>query len=167
MVSPVDPIIREARRVEEDVLYSAKRHFEAAREWNAYHLSIGIPLTVVAALTAGSVLSKHGFVAAVLAAVVTAGTALLTFLKPSERAAQHTQAGNAYQSLRNRTRIFREITCANPDAHGGAQGLEEALKKLSDERDDLNRKSPITSRRAFQRARKGITVGEADYEADR
>src|SRR5438876_10282230 len=99
MDDAVDAIVREAKRVEEDSLFSAKRHFEAAREWNAYHLTIGIPLTVLAAIGSGSALSKHAFLTGTLAAIVTAGTALLTFLKPSERATQHTVAGNAYQSL--------------------------------------------------------------------
>src|SRR5947208_483213 len=114
MASALDSINREAKRIEEDVIYSAKGQWEAARTWNLCHFAVGIPITILAAVGAGSGFSHHSFAAGVISALVAAGTAVLTFLKPSERATQHTQAGNAYKSLHNRTRIFREIDCADP-----------------------------------------------------
>src|SRR5439155_4034317 len=142
MPSPLDAIINEAKRVEEDAIYSAKGHWEAARRWNRWHFALGIPLTILATIGAGSAFSQHALAAGVTSALVAAGTALLTFLKPIERATQHTQAGNAYKSLHNRARIFREIDCADPNA----KDLAASIKQLAADRDDLNRKLPIIPR---------------------
>src|SRR5205823_4224014 len=104
----------EADRVEEDTLYSAKGHFEAAKDLNRLHLAIGIPSTALAAVAAGFARSNYPLIAATLAAAVAVATGLLTFLKPSDRASQHTHAGNAYKAVSNRARIFREVDCRSP-----------------------------------------------------
>ena len=44
----MDPLIsvqNEAARIEEDSLYSAKGHWEAAKPWEHRHLWIGVPTT--------------------------------------------------------------------------------------------------------------------------
>ena len=39
-----EKVIIEAKRIEEDSLYSAKGHFFAASWWNKFHIWIGIPM---------------------------------------------------------------------------------------------------------------------------
>jgi hypothetical protein len=48
-------------------------------------------------------------------------------------------AGNSYDSLMNKTRIFWAIECWQTDSN---QALTERLRYLSDQKDDLNRKCP-------------------------
>ena len=53
-----DNILKEARRIEEDSLYSAKGQFVAANFWTNFHLWIGVPTAILAAIAAASALSQ-------------------------------------------------------------------------------------------------------------
>jgi hypothetical protein len=158
-------VITEAKRIEEDTLYSSKRHFEAAAIWNRVNLSLGLPSAIVSALAGASALSTfdhHGEVAAFLALFVAAATGTLTFLNPSDRASTHQAFGNRYNELRNRSRIFAEL-----EAPGAERAeLLATLGELNALRDALNGEAPQAPKRAFERARKGIEAGEANYVAD-
>lgn len=158
----VAAVVKEAERIEEDALYSAKRHFNAAATWNAVHLWLGLPTALIAGVSGVSALSHHTVIAGILALLVAGLTALTTFLNPSQRATNHHDFGNRYNALRNKTRILREIDA--PTGH--PTELVKELKALNRERDELNQKAPQTPRWAFIRARAGIEEGEAQYRAD-
>ncbi|UCH11899.1 MAG: SLATT domain-containing protein, partial [Candidatus Omnitrophota bacterium] len=87
-------------------------------------------------------------------------TAVNTFLNPNEKANRHKDAGNAYNSLRNRARIFHEIELETLQNEAAALSV---LKELSKERDKLNKESSQIPKWAFQKARRGIQEGEATY----
>lgn len=159
-------IINEAKRIEEDSLYSSKGHFVTADFWTNFHLWIGVPTAILSAIAGASALSQfdnHNIIAGILAIVVTALTAVTTFLNPNEKANSHRNAGNKYNSLRNKARIFREIDCCGGDSD---QELTTQLKELAKQRDELNQSSPQISRRFYKKARKSIEEGEAKYEVD-
>jgi hypothetical protein len=160
-----DRIRTEAKRVEEDTLHSAKRHFIAASYWRKVHLAIGIPATILAGCASvASFSQQHNTLAGVAAIVVAALTALITFLNPNESAKGHLDAGNRYLTLRNRARIFYEIDSSMESTD---EDLVNQLKELTSERDALNQNSPITPKRAFIKAREGIEAGEAEYRVDK
>ncbi|MBE9594724.1 MAG: SLATT domain-containing protein, partial [Proteobacteria bacterium] len=82
MESIKENIIKEAKRVEEDSMYSAKGHFVVANFWMKFHLWIGVPTAILAAIAGASALSQfdnHNIIAGILAIVVTALTAVTTF----------------------------------------------------------------------------------------
>ena len=163
--SQLSAVVAEAHRIEEDATYSAKGHFEAARGWNAWHYRVGVPTALAAAFAGVSVVSDQPIVAAVLAFLVAATSALSTFLKSADRAAQHLAAGNAFKALQNDVRIFREVEC-----RGAAPAADQLVSHLSDlnaRRNELNTQSPQISKRAFESARKGIEAGEASYATDK
>jgi hypothetical protein len=160
-----EALIIEAKRIEEDAIYSAKGHFEAARAWDHWHLWIGIPTAIVSAIAGVAALSQHSVVAAVLSLVVAASTALVTFLNAKERATHHLRAGNAYKSLQNDARIFRDIECGAGAVPLGDQQC--GIRDLNARRNKLNEESPQIPRRAFERARKTIRAGEAKYKVDK
>ena len=158
-------IIREAKRIEEDSLYSAKGHYCAAQLWTSLHIWIGVPTAIMAAIAGASALSKFEdsrIWAGVLAILVAALTSVTTFVNPNAKAANHHNAGNRYNSLNNRARIFSEIeTDVETD-----DILLNKVKALTEERDDLNQKSPQIPKWAFRKARKGIEEGEGKYLVD-
>ena len=161
-----DNILKEARRIEEDSLCSAKGHFVVANFWMNFHLWIGVPTAILAAIAGASALSQfdnHNIIAGILAIVVTALTAVTTFLNPNEKANSHQNAGNKFISLRNKARIFCEIDCCEEDSD---QELAKQLKELAKQRDELNQDSPLIPIRAYKKARKGIEEGEAEYKVD-
>ncbi len=160
-----EKIIKEAKRIEEDSLYSSKGHFYAAQLWTNLHLWIGIPATILAAIAGASALSQfdnHQIIAGVLAILVAALSAVSTFVNPNEKATIHHSAGNRYNSLKNRARIFSEI---DMDIESD-ESLLAKLRTLSAERDELNEKSPQIPKWAFRRVRQGIEDGEAQYKVD-
>lgn len=161
-----EKIIKEAKRLEEDCLFSAKGHFYAAQFWTNLHYWLGIPTAILAAISGASALSKfdnHNIVAGALAIIVTALVAVSTFLDPNEKTSLHRSAGNQYNSLRNKFRVFYEIkTSLNADR----ETLLERLNELSKQRDELNQKSPQIPHWAYKRARRGIEAGEGSYKID-
>jgi hypothetical protein len=156
-------VLKEADRIEEDTLYSAKGQWETARDFERLHLALGIPATIAAAVAGVAAVTEYKVLTIILAVLTAILTGLLTFLDPKARANIHRNAGNAYKELSNDARIFREVTCFDA---GAVTRLREMLEELNRRRNSLNSKSPQPSRRAFKRARKGIVGGEAAYRAD-
>lgn len=159
-------IIKEAKRIEEDSLYSAKGHFFVANFWLNVHLRIGVLAPVLAAIAGISALYQfdaHNIIAGILAIIVAALTAIASFLNPNEKANYHRNAGNNYNSLRNKARIFYDI---DSFVEKSDQELVKQLKELTKQRDKLNQNSPQIPRRAYEKAREGIEEGEADYKVD-
>lgn len=156
-------ITTECLRIEEDAEQSAKRHFNAATRWSHYNYWIGIPSVIVAAIGSAVSFASWPVVGGILAATTGALTAILTFLKPSERATAHTTAGNQYLRLRNETRVFREIDL--PQLAG--EDLAEKFKPFAQRRDDLNDSSPTTEDGDYQKANQGILDGQTEYRADK
>lgn len=159
-------LIAEAKRIQEDCLYSAKGHFEVAGRWTRVHFWLGIPSAALAAIAGASALAEfdsNNVVAGVLALVVAALTAISTFLNPNQRAGQHKVSGNQYLAIRNKVRVFADLEV---DFESNKGLLLEQLKELGKERDDQNERSPQIPRWAYERAKKGIAEGEAQHEVD-
>ncbi|MGN8225536.1 SLATT domain-containing protein [Gracilimonas sp. BCB1] len=156
-------IIDEAHRIEEDVDHSARSHFNAGNRWKRYHYTIGLPSALAVALSGGAYIGEETVLAIILAAVSTALTTTLTFLKPSEKSELHKSAGNQYLKLRNQTRIFREIDLGKSFDEGFAK---DRIKELAEIRDDLNQNSPSISRKDYELAKKDIDEGRSTHRID-
>jgi hypothetical protein len=167
-----DNLVREARRVEEDSLYSSKGHYAAADRWRSVHLWIGAPtavLTVLAGLVivGGPATVKGVSVDIVIGTVAIAAgisTAVMTFLGPEKRSTSHQNAGDRYNALKGRARRFCEI-----DVHisFSDEELTNRLETLVKERDELNQLSPLIPDRTYEEAKKGIAAGQATYRTDK
>lgn len=156
-------IIEEAKRIEENSLYSAKGHYVAAHFWSNFHLWIGIPSVILAAIAGTTAFVNHTTIAGVIAICVTILTAISTFLDPKQRNNSHFSAANNYESLQSSVRRFWTIECRT------AASLELLTHKLDDfsvDRDKLNRESPQIPRWAYNIAKRYIANGEADFSVD-
>lgn len=158
-----EEIIKEAQRIEESCLYSSKGHFVAAKFWSGCHVSIGLPTAVLAAFAAASAFSDHKVAAGAISLLVTGLSAVSTFLNPNKRASAHLNAGNNYDALQNRTRIFRTIDCWGDSSD---QVLTKRVKDFSEDKSKLNRESPQIPTWAYRLARLGIKRGQAEYQVD-
>lgn len=162
-----DAIIQEAKRIHENCLHTSKSHFVEASFWTKFHLLIGIPTVVLAAIAgalAFASFSCGNILVGTLAIIVTILSAVATFLNPKERSSDNLTAGNNYDSLLTRVRIFWTIECRREES---INVLEENLKSFSAERDRLNRESPQPPWWAYKKAKKGIEEGEAEYIVDK
>jgi len=160
-----EKIISEAKRIEEDSLYSAKGHFYAGQCWVNINLWLGGISAVLSAIAGASALSQfdyHNIVAGGLSIIVASLTAVITFINPSERSVVHQKIGNEYNALRNDTRIFYDIEVNDME---DKRAIED-LKKLNSKRNKLNLESHQIPNWAFEKARKGIEEGEAKYKVD-
>ncbi len=157
-------IMKESKRIEESSLYSAKGHFAAAHTWANFHLIIGVPIVVLAAIAGSSFISNNNVIAGVLSLIIAVLSAVMTFLNPNERSSSHLNAGNSYDTLQNEVRIFRTIDCWREDSE---QILTERLKHYSDQKGKLNQSSPQIPWWAYQIAKRGIKAGEGSYEVDK
>ena len=160
----IESLRGEAQRIEEDSIYSAKRHFNACEIWTMGHYVLGIPAALLAALVTTALIKNHSDWAQLLALTSALFAGLLTFLKPNDRASQHRAVGNQYLALRNDARIFREIDLVEPIDDSEKS---ERLRRMAQRRTDLNASAPTTGDWAFQKARRGIEEGQAIYLADK
>lgn len=154
----------EAHRIEEDTEHSAKGHFNAAERWGRYHLAIGLPSAVLAAIAGGTAFSDLPEVAGSLAILSTALTTVLTFLKPSEHSENHKAVAGQYLALRNQTRLFRELDLAETEDLSLAK---KRLIELASARDELNQASPSIVRRDYEKAKRDIDEGRSQYRVDK
>jgi hypothetical protein len=106
--------------------------------------------------------SRHTMIAplneADIARARAALTAVSTFLNPNEKANRHQNAGNDFNSLRNKARIFQKIEV---NTVADEKELVKMLRQLNDERSRLNKDAPQIPHRAYEKAKKGIESGEA------
>lgn len=159
-----DEIVKEAKRIEEDTLYSSKGHFAASYFWSNFHLWMGVPTAVLAGIVAALALSGEGLVGGAVAIVIAGLTAITTFINPNEKASAHLAAGNNFDALSNRARIFWTIDCWQEDSD---RVLTEIVKDLSNQKAKLNMSSPQIPGWAYRKGRKGIEAGEAQHAVDK
>lgn len=159
----IDAAKIEIARIVEDCTLSSKGHFNASDTWLRRHYWIGIPATLFGAATGTAIIKNASQLAIFLSLSATILTALITFLRPSERASSHKAAGDEYLSLKNDSRIFSELQLLN--ATKGV-AISDAVMLLNKRRNSLNQRSPIIPRTAFVKARNGIREGEATHEID-
>lgn len=159
----VAKIRAELLRMEEDCIHSGKSHFNACARWTKWNYLFGIPSVILSALAGTAFFKDYSIVAGIMAAFVTVLTALMTFLKPAERASNHKNAGDQYLSLRNDTRVFRDIEITQfEDDESAIVGMSGLTKR----RNELNQASPQFANKDFQKARTGIDKGEALHAVD-
>jgi hypothetical protein len=154
----------ELERIEEDCTYSGKAHFNAGARWNKYHNLMGIPSVFLSTIAGAAFLKDEPLIAGSFSAIVAVLTALMTFLKPSEKAANHKSSGDQYLSLRNDARVFRQIKIVYAcDDQAALAGLDEFTKR----RNELNKASDQFNQSDFEKARRGIEEGEAAHVVDK
>ncbi len=163
MTELVRKLSAEAARIEEDSEHSFKGHYNAAARWARYHLCLGLPSALIAAVAGAAAFKNQPEIAGGLALLSTALTTVLTFLKPSERSELHKTAAGHYHVLRNQARLFREIELANGTSNEEAKAR---LLDLAKARDDINQSSPAISRCDYELAKKDIDSGRTRYRVD-
>lgn len=156
-------IISEARRVEEDVTFSGKRHFNASSRWDKRNYWIGIPSVIAGSIASATGFADLPYLAGFAGGIAAILAALATFLKPSRRAAKHLASGNAYFTLKNEVRIFRRLEC---EEGADVKKLKTAIIEFSNRRNLLNDQALNTSDSDYRKAKEGIENGEQSHEVD-
>lgn len=161
---PRQEVIKEAKRLYENCLYTSKSHFEESRFWQNLHLWIGIPAVILAGVAGTLAFAEVKLLAGVLSMVIVVLTSITTFLNPKEQANTHLTTANNYDSLMAKLRIFWSIDCWSEESD---DVLTSRLRTYSEERDRLNRECPQPFKWCYRSAKKGIQEGESEYFVDK
>jgi len=156
-----EEIVAEAHRLEETLLYSAKGHLEASQLWAYYHWIIGLPLVALSAVANTPVLEDY--TRYILFAVLLL-SALSTFVDVQEKSGAAKQAGNSFDALMSKVRLFRTIECVSEKSD---EVLTDKLAGFVEHKNRLNETSPGIPRIAYFLAKRSIMRGEADYTIDK
>ena len=156
-------IKKELLRIEEDSELSAKSHFNTAARWEGYHFRTGLASTIIIAIGGTLSLGNYPLVGGILTIISSSLAATLTFLNPAEKAKTHKTSGNQYLSLRNQSRMFREIVMKN---NPSSDVLEKGIFELAAQRNQLNQISPNIPRKDYELAKIDISKGCSKYAVD-
>lgn len=164
MVAKRSAIGDELSRLEEDLLYTEKAHFESAEVWGRVHLWLGLVVTVASGLAAATIIKQTApVVPGVLALISTVGGALITFVKPDETAQTHLGCGRAMGALRVRVRQVRLIELANVRPEE-VLTLYQDVRSLSEEKAEVDSAAPHLPNWAFKRAQRKIQAGHFTHD---
>jgi uncharacterized protein YhaN len=160
-----DRIREEAARVHESATYSSETQFEYAKRWRSVDRWVGSVAAGLAAVAGVGGLSKVISVEwagtiAILSALIGAISASIAARQTTEKA---TVSANLYRALQQDTRIFMQIDLGSLSV----EKARDALQKLVDRLQQLNRESVIPSPRAWRRAKKQIEAGAQVYEIEK
>ena len=161
---PRQEVIKEAKRLYQDCLYTSKSHFIEARFWQNLHLWIGVPSVILAGVAGTLAFADVKLLAGILSMVIVVLTSITTFLNPKEQANSHLTAANNYDSLMTKIRIFWSIYCWIEETD---DVLTERLRTYSEERDKFNRECPQPFKWSYKAAKKAILEGESEYFVDK
>jgi hypothetical protein len=155
-------IREEAARVHESATYSSETQFEYAKRWRSVDRWVGSVAAGLAAVAGVGGLSKVVSVEwagtiAILSALIGAVSASIAARQTTEKA---TVSANLYRALQQDARIFMQIDLGS----FSVEDARDALQKLVDRLQQLNRESVIPSPRAWLRAKRQIEAGAQEYE---
>lgn len=156
-------LAEELLRIEEDCEHTAKGHFNASERLSRHHWVLGGCAMATSAAVGVGILAEEPLVSGVLALTAAILTALVTFLKPAERAVRHHETGSQFLSLRNDARRIRNLRL--PKFEDGTQAVDW-IDALASRQSELNQTALQFSRADFEKARKGIEEGDAAYAVD-
>ena len=160
----VEKVTAELLRMEEDCTHSGKAHFNAASRWTRWNYIFGLPSVALSAAAGAAFFKDYAVAAGIMSSGVTVLTALMTFLKPSEKSAEHKSSGDQYLALRNDARVFREVELSQVADDAAAIA---GMNGFTTRRNELNQASRQFSNGDFKKAKKGIDRGEALHAVDK
>ncbi|NOK39314.1 SLATT domain-containing protein [Corallococcus exercitus] len=164
-----EPLVAECQRIRENAQHTATAHFRTSERLARHHVILGSVGVVIAALLAANggaeVFGKgapYAWITPVLSFTAAVTTALLTFLKISERQARHLTAAHSFKTLENQARRLSTM-----DAEYETYiSLKRRVDALCERWDTLGEQGPPTVTRDFEWARMRIAEGVFKTEVD-
>lgn len=159
----------EAKRLIVDSIYTGRGHQQAGGRWATYNTWLGVPTAIGTALLAGgagisAITDRYPWLTAGLAFAAAIASAVHGFLRPGERAEEHSLKGNRFIALRSDARFFRTIDLRSDLA---VNDLSDRLRALRQRYNNMNETPPLhIPRRDYQAAKRSIEAGESNYEND-
>ena len=157
--------INEAKRIEEDTLFSSRKNAIAANHWHYMRYILGLPAVILSALISAAAVKQNQTWGVAIPIILTILASLTTFLNPTQKEKEHHDYDVAYLDLRNDARAFYKLEVN--DVSNSEQKLKEMLEKLRQRRAALNAKAPRTPFYVYWLARQSIEKGQSTYQVDK
>jgi hypothetical protein len=162
-------IQEQLKKLEKDCDLTSGSDFFMEKQWENWNLKLGIATVILSALVSviGAVSALDYFKASeeyfllgstLLASIGTVLGSVLTFLKPSERAARYREFAIKQKNLRNRIRIYRTVHA--PKEPEWTKSAEQ-LASFNMEKDALSSDNPTIPTVAYENSRLAIKAKEA------
>jgi hypothetical protein len=145
-------------------MYSAQIQFEQAKRWRTVNLGLGVPASVLAAVSGATALAATTgrIVAGVLALAAAGFGAMLTTMNSSHRMNQASAAANAYLEIQTAARQACQIDLPE----WTLDEARSALAELTARRDEQNKTAEPPSRRSYRKGKANIESGGQTYAVD-
>lgn len=154
----------ELQRLEESAMYSAQNQFEQAKQWRGVNLLLGVPASVLAALSGATALASTAgrLWAGILALAAAALGAVLTTVNASHRTNRAASAANAYLEIQTAARQARLLDLET----GDLEDMRAVVQEITARRDEQNKTAEPPNRWARRRAQKNLREGSQLYAVD-
>lgn len=152
-----EEVFNRAKRYKESCVYLSSQHYRGAEKALRQHQLIGIPVVIIGTVVTTSIFatvnSSPSFGWKIAAGIVSLIGAILsalqTFLKPSDKAAEHKASAANYRALARRVDFFLLKHDRSPGFTGDPTAFDLALgelEKIADALNELAGQSPHITR---------------------
>lgn len=164
LMDKTEEIINEARRLEEDILYSSKARFAMSNFWYYLHAIFGIIVIGGSILFGALSFANLNWPINIntLSLMVIVISMLQVFFNPFEQSRTNKNLGDEYNKLKQEIRLFYNI-----EVHKNASDENICkIKKFAEEKSSIDYKSSPILGWFYNRAKKSIEKEEHKHEVD-
>lgn len=161
-MNAVGKIKDEAARIQNECQKRALAYSIQASFWGKSNYFLGVPAAIAAAIAGGVAIlqvTNAPVIGGILALFVTALTALITFIDPKSKAAEHDEAASRYEGLKNALFILQNI---ETEIESDPRVLNTSLTQKSEEYSALIFKYPNLTGWALAKASAQQKLNEFD-----
>lgn len=159
-----EKIIKEAKRLEEDILYSSKARFAMSNFWYYLHGTFGI-IVIGGSILFGALSFanlKWAVNINILSLIVIVISMLQVFFNPFEQSRINKNLGDEYNKLKQEIRFFYNVEIDDNDFDENIS----KIKKFAEEKSSIDYKSSPILGYFYNRAKKSIEKEEHKHEID-
>lgn len=166
LMDKTEEIIKEAKRLEEDILYSSKARFAMSNFWYYLHGAFGI-IIIGGSILFGALSFANLNLPIninILSLIVIVISMLQIFFNPYEQSRINKNLGDEYNQLKQEIRLFYNVEIFNGDLRRNIEKIKDFAKHKNEI--DYN-SSPILGH-FYNKAKKGIEEKrEHEHEVDK
>src|SRR5437867_3563461 len=144
-------------------MYNSVGHYSAATRWKVIDHALAFPTAILSGIAAFTIF-KLPTVATALAIATTLLSLGFLYFRPAETAAQHYRSGFRSKALREKARVFREITLLASKVSEAE--LLRQIAALHEEKRVISELGVPLPDFAYEIAKRKIAAGQAAYDRD-
>lgn len=157
MKDPLEVIFTETAEIEYEAAIAATAHYRSGRTWAQVNLMLGIPTSMLAAISGVSAVTEQNiYLTGGMAILVACLTSINTFLNPGEALNSHRKAKTIYDNIRREASLLKDVDVllAKTGGQDRTQELVDSLRGLANRLGSADQESPSVFARALKIAKK-------------